>query len=235
LHAIQGALRNSNRADTVYQNLNARAAAELGDAALHSQLHPLTRDKAQMLGAPQLFKPTRYPFETLASRRQIHAGQRVYRLWPVFDPTADRKTKSDRYTAERGDRQQLLRNQIPEQYLNPMQFRYSREEVLYDMKGVFGTLPPESTALAYWLFIVPARLLKALCTSFRSRRRMKKWRAMLEGKGTDQQLWAVTPPRGFSHNSTVRRRAEEMLSQAGYDAHRMLPEWEIFWRRNGIA
>ena len=34
------------------------AALALGDAAFAPQLQPLTQAKAQMLGAPQLFKPT---------------------------------------------------------------------------------------------------------------------------------------------------------------------------------
>src|SRR2546425_2173303 len=75
------------------------AALELGDGALHSQLHPLTRDKAQMLGVPELFEPSRHLFETQASTRQLYAGQRVYRLWPVFDPTAERETNSDKQSA----------------------------------------------------------------------------------------------------------------------------------------
>jgi len=60
---------------------------------------------------------------------------------------------------------------------------------------------------------------------------MKKWRAMLKGKSLDDQLWAVTPPRGFSYHPAVRRWAGEALTQAGYDPERMLLEWEILWRR----
>jgi len=64
------------------------AVAELGRSDLLCRFHPLTRDKARLLGVPQLFRPTRQPFEVRTSDRQIHAGQRLYRLWPVFDPTA---------------------------------------------------------------------------------------------------------------------------------------------------
>jgi hypothetical protein len=232
------------------------AAAELGDGALQSQLHPLTRDRAERLGAPQLFKPTRYPFETRASTRQIYAGQRVYRLWPVFDPTEERKenpagqnaasqessrrdgsartTKPDHSeTRNPNSAFSIPRRQIPRSYLNPMQFKYSREEVLYDMKSALGTLPPESGALTRWLFIYPLRLLKVLATALVSRGRMKKWRAMLKGKTLDEQLWTVTPPRGFSYHPTVRRWAEETLARAGYDPQPTLVEWEIFWRRRG--
>ncbi|MCI0393238.1 MAG: hypothetical protein MOB07_31300 [Acidobacteria bacterium] len=206
------------------------AAAELGDGALQAQLHPLTRDKAQMLGTPQLFKPTHEPFETRAMSRQIYTGQRVYRIWLVFDPTVEREVE---HCVTPIEAKAAPRNQIPQQYLNPLRFKYSREEALYDMKGVLGTLPPESGTLARWFFIYPLRLLKTLVTLISSRRRMKKWRAMLKGKSTDEQLWAVTPPRGFSYHPTVRRWAEETLTRAGYDSERMFLELEIFWRRKG--
>jgi hypothetical protein len=209
------------------------AAAELGDAGLHWQLHPLTLGKAQMLGVPQLFRPSRQPLETQASNRQVYAGQRFYRLRPVFDPTASRETNSDSRSAEKGEGGPILLSQIPEQYLNPQHFKYSREEVLYDMKGALGTLSPEAGALACWFLIYPMRALKALCTAILSKRRMKKWGVMLKGKEADQQLWAVTPPRGFPYNTAVRCWAGHMLHEAGYDAQRMLLEWEIFWRRKG--
>jgi hypothetical protein len=209
------------------------AALALGDAAFASQLQPLTHAKAQMLGAPQLFRPTHEPFETHATSRHIYAGQRVYRLWPVFDPTIDRDNTSGRPAVISTKKDATARDQIPRQYLNPLQFKYSREEVLYDMQSVLGTSPPSSGALARWLLVYPLRLLKTLIISVSSIRRLKKWRAMLKGKRLDEQLWAVTPPRGFSYHPTVRRWAEETLTQAGYDPGRMVVEWEIFWRRKG--
>ena len=211
------------------------ASVELGDGALHADLHPLTLGKARMLGTPQLFKPASHPFETRASTRQIHAGQRVYRLWPLFDPSAERPAKPGRESAASSKKDVVLRMEVPREYLNTTQFRHSREEVLYDMKGMLGTLPPEARALARWFLIYPLRVVKALATATFTRRRLKKWRAMLNGKDPDRQLWAVTPPRGFSHNPAVRSWAEQTLGNAGYDAQRMLPEWEIFWRRTGIA
>jgi hypothetical protein len=205
---------------------------ELGDDSLASQLHPLTQAKAQVLGAPQLFKSTREPFETRAANRQIYAGQRVYRIWPLFDPTVERAKPSEPI-AKPEESATTPRHQIPPQYMNPLQFKYSREEVLYDMRGVLGTLPIESGALMRWLFVYPLRLLKTLITMMCGRRGLKKWRAMLEGKCVDEQLWAVTPPRGFSYHPTVRCWAEEMLIQTGHDSRYMFLEWEIFWRRKG--
>jgi hypothetical protein len=208
------------------------AAHEFGHASLASQFHPLTQNKAQALGAPQLFKPTRKPFERQAASRQIHAGQRVFCIWPVYDPTVGRANPSEPI-AKPEESATTPRNQIPNQYLNPLQFKYSREEVLYDMKSALGTLPPEAGSLARWFFIYPLRILKAFITWVMSRRRMKKWRTMLDGKNHDEQLWAVTPPRSFPYHPSIRRWAEERLSQAGYDPRRMFLEWEIFWRRKG--
>src|SRR5215475_7642806 len=188
------------------------AALALGDAAF----------------APQLFKPPREPFETHATSRHIYTGQRVYRLWPVFDPTIERDNTSGRPSVASAEKAAALRTHIPQQYLNPLQFKYSREEVLYDMQGVLGSLPPESCALTRWMFIYPLRLLKGFLSVLASTRRLKKWRVMLGGKSLDQQLWTVTPPRGFSSRPTVRRWAEETLRQAGYDPARGRVEWEIF-------
>ena len=210
------------------------AALALGDAAFAPQLQPLTQAKAQMLGAPQLFKPPREPFETQASSRHIYTGQRVYRLWPVFDPTIERDNTSGRPSVASAEKAAPLRSQIPQQYLHPLQFRVSREEVLYDMQGVFGTLPSQAQALTRWIFIYPLRLLKVFLSVLASNRRLKKWRVMLGGKSLDQQLWTVTPPRGFSYHPTVRRWAEETLRQAGYDPACVRVEWEIFWRRKGL-
>jgi len=209
------------------------ATLALSDAALSSQLQPLTQAKAQMLGAPQLFKPTHEPFEVRANSRQVYAGQRFYRLWPVFDPTSERIQNAGRLSVAATKTAAATCSQIPQQYLNPLQFTYSREEVLYDMKGVLGSLPPKSCALTRWMFIYPLRLLKVFLSVLASNRRLKKWRVMLGGKSLDQQLWTVTPPRGFSYHPTVRRWADETLAQAGHDPKSMLVEWEVFWRRKG--
>jgi hypothetical protein len=210
------------------------AALALGDAACAAQLHPLTQAKAQMLGVPQLFKPTREPFEMRATSRHIYAGQRVYRLCPVFDPTSERLQHAGRPAVAATKQAATPCRQIPQQYLHPLQLTYSREEVLYDMQGVLGTLPPQAQALTRWLCIYPLRLLKAVFSMLVSHRRLKKWRVMLGGKSLEHQLWTVTPPRGFAYHPTVRRWAAETLTAAGYDPAHMLAEWEVFWRRKGL-
>jgi hypothetical protein len=210
------------------------AALALGDAACAAQLYPLTQAKAQMLGVPQLFKPTREPFEMRATSRDIYAGQRVYRLCPVCDPTSERTQHAGRPAVTTTQKTAAPCRQIPQQYLHPRQFTYSREEVLYDMQGVLGTLPPQAHALTRWLGIYPLRLLKVVLSILTSSRQLKKWRVMLCGKSLEHQLWTVTPPRGFAYHPTVRRWAEETLAEAGYDPAHMLAEWEVFWRRKGL-
>ena len=67
----------------------AQLAASLGmPRALPSCIH--SHKPRRRCSAPQLFKPTREPFEMRATSRHIYAGQRVYRLCPVFDPTSER-------------------------------------------------------------------------------------------------------------------------------------------------
>jgi hypothetical protein len=209
------------------------AALALGNAAFAAQLYPLTQAKAQMLGVPQLFKPTREPFEMRATSRYLCAGQRVYRLCPVFDPTSECLPHAGRPAVAATKKAATTRRQIPQQYLHPRQFTYSREEVLYDMQGVLGTLPPQAHALTRWICIYPLRLLQAVLSMLASNRRLKKWRVMLGGKSLEHQLWTVTPPRGFAYHPAVRRWAAETLTAAGYDPAHMLAEWEVFWRRKG--
>jgi len=66
------------------------------------------------------------------------------------------------------------------------------------------------------------------------RNEFRKWRALLAGKSTDEQLWAVHPPAGTLGDSAVREWAQQTLERGGYDAQKMIGEWEIFWRRRGF-
>lgn len=203
------------------------AAAEFGNAALQSQLYFLTKGKAQLLGVPQLFKTSPQPFAMEATTRELYPNQCVYQLRPIFDPTLVPAPKTAATIAETP---QELKREIPVPFLSPAQFKYSREEVLYDMKTTLGTLPPEC-ALKRWFWVYLLRLLKTAIIVLTTGKQMKKWRAMLAGKSLDAQLWSVRPPAGFAYHPTVKQWAEETLLRAGYDAEYLLLEWEIFWRR----
>jgi hypothetical protein len=68
----------------------------------------------------------------------------------------------------------------------------------------------------------------------KARNEFRKWRALLAGKSTDEQLWAVHPPAGTLGDPAVREWAQQTLERGGYDAQKMIGEWEIFWRRRGF-
>src|SRR5262249_14435449 len=112
-----------------------------------------------------------------------------------------------------------LKTTIPTQFLKPWEFRFSREEVLYDLNrgpSFLGRL---------WAGL--RRLLGGWVFS----RELRKWQVLLAGRNLDEQLWAVRPPKGgVSH---IRAWVERTLAAAGYDSRIMLTEWEIFWGRKG--
>jgi hypothetical protein len=114
-----------------------------------------------------------------------------------------------------------LKAVIPEPWIKSWEFHLSREEALYDLKleeasgnSILGSV-------------------RNLRRRFGTKQAFHKWQSLLAGKGLDEQLWAVRPPAGQLAHPEVREWARQTLDQAGYDA-RMLPEWEIFWRRKGL-
>jgi len=113
------------------------------------------------------------------------------------------------------------KNEIPRQFVQPHEFRLSREEVLYDLR--LEALPKG----------LLASLLRRLKKMFAGRAEFRKWQALLNGKNFDEQLWTVRPPKGMLAHSAIREWACKTLLMAGYDSQTMLLEWEIFWRRKG--
>ncbi|NOT61823.1 MAG: hypothetical protein HOP19_16540 [Acidobacteria bacterium] len=116
---------------------------------------------------------------------------------------------------------ETLKTTIPTQWMNPWEFRLSRDEALYDMRD---------EAAARHSMLGSVRKLTQRVTS---RQAWQKWQSLLCGKSAEEQLWSVRPPTGQFHHPRVRDWAQQTLAQAGYDANAMLPEWEIFWRRKG--
>ena len=211
------------------------AARELGTA---DKLLPLSYDLCRKfaLGLPR-------PAFALAASRQIYspgmapAGARFMTLHVALDPTAEMTAPpptpatvpSPAATSALQDglpnapmaaTTRELKTSIPEEFSKPWDLRLSRDEALYDM-----TLAASRGA---W-----RRLLHALMNRI-SGRDMKKWHALLSGKTSDLQLWAVKPPKGAFGDARIRRCAEQMLQLGGYDVARMLVEWEIHWRRRGL-
>jgi len=114
-----------------------------------------------------------------------------------------------------------LVREIPERFLNPWEFRASREEALYDM-----SIGAASGAVR--------RALRKIGAWFLRREEYRKWRALLVTRDLEEQLWAVRPPRSALADPAVREWAKETLESAGYDARTMLLEWEVFWRRKVV-
>jgi hypothetical protein len=114
------------------------------------------------------------------------------------------------------------KNSIPERFCQPWEFKFSRDEVLYDM-NVTGPFRG--------LF---ASVLRRLKESIHRRSALRRWQVLLSGRSLDEQLWAIRPPEGGLRHPGIRDWAQKTLALAGYDPGNMLLEWEIFWRRKGV-
>lgn len=229
------------------QRLEALATTVLGDASLAAMLHPLTEGLATRLGlATTMPQWAAHPPQRREPGVAL-AGDRFVRLLLAGDPTRDDVGKPaearDRVPARDPSSQAASsqtaslqaaslqaappvpvaanspqRTAIPQQYLQPWEFRRSREEAIYQM---------HFSATAGWL----QRLLRALRGPSVSRREFVRWQIMLSGKDADAQLWAVRPPIGGFGHPKVREWAARSLALAGYEPVVMLTEWEIYWRR----
>jgi hypothetical protein len=209
------------------------AVRELGASG---KLLPLSYDLCRKF-ALSLPRPT----FALAAERQAYspgivpAGARFMTLRVALDPTAEATAPlpQTRPTAVAATTSQdaiptaaaliatpALKTSVPEDMSKPWDLRLSRDEALYDM-----TI---ATSRGAW-----QRLLDRLLNRV-SRRDMKKWHALLSGKTSDQQLWAVKPPKGALVDARIQRWVEQTLQLGGYDVARMWVEWEIYWRRQGL-
>jgi hypothetical protein len=115
----------------------------------------------------------------------------------------------------------VLKETIPARFVSEWEFKTTREEVLYDMKAKSGL----------------GSLLKRIGRRLRVVKRgleFRKWQTLLAGRSLDEQLWAVRPPATMFADSLLHEWASKTLELAGYDSPKMLPEWEIFWRRKGF-
>jgi hypothetical protein len=225
--------------ETPLLTLEAAAARELGAAG---KLLPLSYDLCRRF-AISLPRPA----FALASARQacspgiVPAGARFLTLRVALDPTAeisapvsgspppgDSPTAPSAMTAAPDNRAAQdnrapaasSKTTVPAEFIKPWEQRLSREEAMYDM-----TIAASRGATR--------RLIDRLLHR-PSRRLLRKWHALLRDKSPDQQLWGVKPPRGSLCDNRVRRWAEQTLQLGGYDVGRMLVEWELHWRRQGL-
>jgi hypothetical protein len=224
---------------TIAQRLESLAASALGDAGRVSQLRLMTGPLTQQLGLASLLRrrprvPDNFPREA----GLLLPGERICRLQLAQDPTADNAASSERQPTQNfpvkepfpsGDAEtpapvpgRGLKTAIPERYIKPWEFKLTRDEALYDM-NVRATF-------AGWFSFLAGRLKRWT----RGRGELKKWQFLLSGKSADDQLWAISLPKGGLSHPSIRDWAFRTLETAGYDPRMMLVEWEIFWRRKGL-
>src|SRR5262249_8814935 len=115
-----------------------------------------------------------------------------------------------------------MRKSIPEQFNKPWDFRFTREQALYEMNVASAFAGPLR------------RLWHGIKRLFAGKGELRKWQALLYGKNLDEQLWGARPPRGSLERPEVREWARRTLEMAKYDPSQGLLEWEVFWRRKGV-
>jgi hypothetical protein len=163
----------------------------------------------------------------------VPTGARFLTLRVALDPTADVAPPAEPQAAapapastSKADAPRaapvpaVSQSSIPEEFMQPWELKLSRDEAVYDMAI--------ETSKNKW-----QRFLTRVM-HHSSMRELKKWHALLLGKTSNQQLWGVTPPKGAMTDPRIRRWAEQTLQLAGYDAAKMIIEWEIYWRRKGL-
>jgi hypothetical protein len=171
---------------------------------------------------------------TPRAQNTLLAHERVFRLVPANDPTIDvsslkSKVQATTPAAEAREIKKAnppattaaLKDSIPPRFIKEWEFKLTREEASYDMnaKATLGGLISKA-----W------RRLKF----FSSGKELRKWQTLLAGRDADEQLWLVRPPAGMLADSYVRSWARRTLDLSGYDANKVINEWEIFWRRKGF-
>ncbi|HWY45056.1 MAG TPA: hypothetical protein VNX66_16275 [Candidatus Sulfotelmatobacter sp.] len=155
--------------------------------------------------------------------------ERFFRLVLSVDPSNETASATETIESEAPTKsaiapvpQQTLRTAIPETYSKPWEFRFTRDEALYDMNRA---------VLTQGLLRKIGRWLKQ---KFSSEKGLQKWQALLNGKSLDDQLWAVRPPQNAFEMRAIKDWARSTLALAGYESQSMLLEWEVFWRRKGV-
>ena len=114
-----------------------------------------------------------------------------------------------------------LRTTVPARFLMSPDFRLTREEALFDMTVAASA----HGALA---------ALRRVARTFLRRGELKRWRALMDGRERDEQLWQERPPKVALTDRRSREWVQRALTLGGYDTEHMLREWELYWRRRGV-
>jgi hypothetical protein len=182
----------------------------------------------QLLELSAVMKDYRPPMVQWREADVVLPGERFIQLRVADDPTvvpdpAPKTSEPAKPAAAAAPaarrtvpRKTAMKRGIPRQFTQPWEFCMTRDEAIYDMRNTIRS----------WFTRWRAR--------FGRGQRLRRWRAPLYGRTALEQLWGVRPPARAYEDREIVAWAERMLSAAGYDATRCLPEWEIFWRRKGV-
>lgn len=176
----------------------------------------LTNEIAEKLELAALLPPVPVPNAQRAPNSLLR-HDRLFRVLIANDPTVDVAGNATASNAT-----QNLKKEIPTCFTAGRDFAITREEARYD-------------ANAARTFSAKVRRFVRQLSVFKRRESLRKWRAMTAGKSPDDQLWTIRPPDNGLTDDNIRAWARQTLASAGYDAESMLTEWEIFWRRRGVA
>jgi hypothetical protein len=207
------------------QPLAALARAVLGESGTANDFRPLSAAIATKL---QLELPpairSRDPGPAPRKPGLLPPHERVFRLQVALDPTIDMDPDKPLQSSAPEQTPTPVpgrKSTIPDHFLNPLEFKISRDEATYEMNiapGLEGS----------WLSLLRRIKHRVSDLAFR------KWKALLCGKELEEQLWAVSPPKHGLTHPVIREWALQTLQTAGYDTSVMLAEWELFWRRKGL-
>jgi hypothetical protein len=194
------------------------------DNKANTPLYLLTDEIAAKLDLVLPLRPAP-PRQGRREPQTLLAHERVFRLLVANDPTIDVTMSQSKASATKSSSQAVqgssLKEVIPARFVNEWEFRFTREEVLYDMNARSGV-----GGLA-------RRILRQL-RIIKQGREFRKWQTLLAGRSLDEQLWSVRPPASRFADSSLQEWASRTLDLAGYDSRKMVTEWEIFWRRKGL-
>jgi hypothetical protein len=190
---------------------------------LRVALAVLSPELAQRLGRPELHVAR--PDAPRAPAGVLRQADRLFGLTVDTDPTAAPAPQPGPAPAQAGAPAAARPTHaiVPERFLLPWELALGRDEAI-------EVLAREDLAAH------PARgLLRILRARLGSRGRVARWRARLEGRSPEEQLWGVRPPERALALPAVRAWARAALAAAGHHGPAAFAEWEIYWRRKGVT
>jgi hypothetical protein len=209
---------------TAMQPLAALARAVLRESGTANELRPLSAAIATklQLKLPPLLRP-RDAAPVPRKPGLLLPHERVFRLQVALDPTIDMDPNRPLQSAPEQAPTPVSggKRTIPDHFLNPLEFKISRDEAIYEM----NIAPRLKGSWFSFLKRIQHRV---------SNRAFRKWKALLCGRDLEDQLWAVPPPKHGLTHPVIREWVLQTLQMAGYDTSVMLAEWELFWRRKGV-